>query len=667
MDSIAQANYWIIPGQQLFLLLAFLGTVLFAFIVWRRLRPLLAAQADPRWDRPAARLGRVVQYWLAQWRHPRFRYAGAMHILIFAGFLILASRAFTLLALGISDRFGVADSHGWFGIIREYATSVVFLCVVVATGRRVLLRPRRYPRSADAIFLLMLIAALMASDAAFEASSAALHGSMPAFGSLSWLIASSLLHRPTELLTNLYLIAYLSHNILFFVLLCYRPFGIQFHVETSLFQIYFAKLERGAVKPVRWGADEGRIDTLPSLGVKKLEDFTWKQLLDFYSCADCGRCSEFCPSHAVGRPLAPRSLTVRGRDEVFRQYPIFSRPKDGRALVGEVFSEEEVWSCTTCGSCEAECPLLVEYVDKIVDLRRGLVDDGKAPRSLHKPLKSLASRGNPFGKLEKKRAEWGHGCAPVVNGSGPVQTLYFVDSITSFDERAQAIGRATARLLGRMEVDFGILGDKEKDSGHDVRRFGEETLFQELRAHNTEAIRGSGASRLVTADPHAYNALRHEYRGVPPVEHISQTLARGVKTGQIRFNRIESGTYTYHDPCYLGRHNREYDAPRDVLDSIPGLRRVEMARSKDRSFCCGGGGLALFYEAKESERMGVRRVRMAAEAGASVIVTACPFCMANLEDAIKVSGLEGRMTAIDLAELADRQWIGPETPVECRS
>ena len=667
MNSIAQANYWIISGQDLFLTLDLLGAALFAFIVWRRLRPLLAAQADPRWDRPAVRLSRVVQYWLWQWRHPRFRYAGAMHILIFAGFLILASRAFTLLAIGISDRFVVEESHGWFAVLREYATTVVFFCVLAATGRRVLLRPKRYPRSADAVFLLMLIAVLMASDAAFEASSAVLHGLMPRTGSLAWLFSVNLHERSDDLLRTIYLSAYLTHNVLFFVLLCYRPFGIQFHVETSLFQIYFAKLERGAVKPVRLGIAEDRIDTLDSIGVKKLGDLTWKQMLDFYSCADCGRCSEFCPSHAVGRPLAPRALTVKGRDELFRQYPVFSRSKNGRALVGEVFSEEEIWSCTTCGSCEAECPLLVEYVDKIVDLRRGLVDDGKAPRSLHKPLKSLASRGNPFGKLEKKRAEWAQGYAPVVNGSGPVRTLYFVDSITSFDERAQAIGRATARLLGRLDVNFGILGDKEKDSGHDVRRFGEETLFLELRAHNTAAIRGSGAGRLVTADPHSYNALRHDYRDVPPVEHISQTLARGVRTGKVRFHRVDGDTYTYHDPCYLGRHNGEYDAPRDVLDSIPGLRRVEMTRSKDRSFCCGGGGLALFYEAKENERMGVRRVRMAAEAGASVIVTACPFCMANLEDAIKVSGLEGRMTAIDLAELADRQWIGPETPAECRS
>jgi Fe-S oxidoreductase len=234
--------------------------------------------------------------------------------------------------------------------------------------------------------------------------------------------------------------------------------------------------------------------------------------------------------------------------------------------------------------------------------------------------------------------------------------LYFVDSITSFDDRMQKIAQATARILQHTGTKFAILGPAEKDSGHEVRRFGEEMLFMALRDHNTEAIKASGVERIVTSDPHAYNALKHDYKDVPPVEHISQVLAREVKAGTIQFNPAEEDhVYTYHDPCYLGRHNTIYDDPRSVLDAIPGLKRVEMQRSRDRSFCCGGGGLMLFYEPKEEERMGVKRVQMAAEAGADVIVTACPFCMANIEDAIKTAGLEGKMRAIDLVELADQQ------------
>jgi Fe-S oxidoreductase len=337
------------------------------------------------------------------------------------------------------------------------------------------------------------------------------------------------------------------------------------------------------------------------------------------------------------------------------------RTQNGTPLVGTIYSDDEIWSCTTCGACEAECPLLVEYIDKVVDLRRGLVEDGRVPQSLQKPLKALESRGNPYGKLEKKRADWTRGTVPILGGNGRhAGTLYFADRITSYDDRIQAIGRAATRVLSYAGIDFGVLGAAERDSGSDVRRFGEETLFVSLRDRNTEAIRAAGVQHIVTADPHAFHALKHDYRDVPPVEHFSQVLARAIRTGKVRFQPLinSKDVYAYHDPCYLGRHNQVYDEPREVLDAIPGLKRIEMSRCRDRSFCCGGGGLALFYEPKEDERIGVMRVRMAADAGANVIVTACPFCMVNLEDAIKVAGLEGRMTAIDLAELAEKQITG---------
>ncbi len=244
----------------------------------------------------------------------------------------------------------------------------------------------------------------------------------------------------------------------------------------------------------------------------------------------------------------------------------------------------------------------------------------------------------------------------IADGKNGTSTLFFVDSVTSYDDRIQSIGRATARILSALGDDFAILGPAEKDSGHEVRRFGEELLFRSLRDQNSSAITRSGAKRIVTADPHAFNALKHDYVGIPPVEHISQLLAREVKAKRLQLTPLENSrdVYTFHDPCYLGRHNQVYDDPRQVLDAIPGLKRVEMARCRDRSFCCGGGGLMLFYEPKENERMGVLRVKMAADAGANVIVTACPFCMVNLEDAIKVSGMESRMRIIDLTELVEQ-------------
>jgi Fe-S oxidoreductase len=293
-----------------------------------------------------------------------------------------------------------------------------------------------------------------------------------------------------------------------------------------------------------------------------------------------------------------------------------------------------------------------------------MVDDGLVPQSLQKPLGALEKRGNPWGKMERKRADWTKEIAErtpvtVLDKKGKTaQTLYFVDSISSFDDRMQDIARATATILDAAGIEFGILGKAERDSGHEVRRFGEEMLFQDLKDRNTDAILNSGAERIVTADPHAYNALTHDYPDLPPVEHVSQTIVRSVNAGKIRLKPTENTgkTYVYHDPCYLGRHNGLYDDPREAIDAIPGLRRIEMEGDcRDRSFCCGGGGLMLFYEPEEDQRMGVRRVEMAKQSGANVIVTACPFCLVNIEDAIKVAGLEGEMEAIDLCELVAEQ------------
>ena len=703
IQSAAQVTSWLVTGRILFLTIHLLGVVCFSYIVAKRLVPLIRGERDFRFDRPWVRLGRVLQFWLGQWKHPRYRTAGTIHIFIFAGFLVLAIRAFSVLIVGVSENFVMPGLSGRAGpiynIITDYAATIVFLCMVIAVIRRLVFRPARYAvparygkgHTADAIFLLSLIALLMVADSLFAAAKAAAQSQpgqpvevLAAF-SLPWILRNALVSTPLPTLGRLYFGAYLVHELTFYFLLCYRPFGIQFHVETSLFNIYFAKLDREILKPVRWGVADEHLDEVKSFGVKTFEDFTWKHMLDFYSCADCGRCSDNCPANAVGRPLSPRFITIKARDYNFQHYPVLGRvsfgpANNGTALIGSkdsgsIYSEDEIWSCTTCGACEEECPLLVEYIDKIVDLRRGMIDEGNVPQSLQKPLKALESRGNPYGKMEKKKADWAHAkefqqsCrVKTLDHRNGAETLYFVDSITSYDDRMQAIGRATAKILSHVGENFGILGAAERYSGHEVRRFGEETLFMALRDHNVDAIKASGVRRIVTADPHAYNALKHDYKDVPPVEHISQVIAREVQAGKIKFNPVENenSVYAYHDPCYLGRHNQIYDDPREVLDAIPGLKRVEMTRSRDRSFCCGGGGLMLFYEPKEDQRMGVKRVKMAAEAGANVIVTACPFCMVNIEDAIKVAGFEGRMTAIDLAELVDQHIVRDVlVPIAC--
>ena len=412
---------WLVPGRGLFLTIHVLGVSCFFFIVAKRLVPLVRAQRDYRFDRPLTRLGRVSKFWLGQWKHPRYKFAGTVHILIFAGFILLALRAFSVLTIG-TEHFAVPGLNGrpghLYDVITDYAATVVFLCMVVAAIRRLVFKPARYAvpakygrgQTADAVFLLGLIAVLMVADSLFAASKAAgdLHRGQPAETlavlSLPWLFQIAIGTTSLATLWVLNVTAYLVHQVTFYFLLCYRPFGIQFHVETALFNIYFAKLDRGVVKPVRWGVSDEHLDQVKSFGVKTFEDFTWKHILDFYSCADCGRCADNCPANAVGRPLAPRFLTIKARDYAFQHYPVLGKSNNGKPLIGDIFSEDEIWSCTTCGACEEECPLLVEYIDKIVDLRRGMIDDGNVPQSIQKPLKALESRGNAYGKMEKKES-----------------------------------------------------------------------------------------------------------------------------------------------------------------------------------------------------------------------------------------------------------------------
>ncbi|MFO7556064.1 MAG: (Fe-S)-binding protein [Desulfobacterales bacterium] len=681
--SPAKATVLGIPTVIFSLIIPLVGVAVFTYIIAIRLKPMVKAFPDLRLDRLTVRFLKMLKYAVGQYRHPRYMDAGIIHIALFSGFIILSLRSVTLVLLGISDGYVLPGMGGMAGqvytVLKDIAGTIVLAACLVAMYRRLVVKPKRYAVPAkygkehtwEAVLVLMLITGLVTFDMAFEGSEFAAQIQrglkpdilVPVTG--TWMATHILMPLPVDMLQHIHVGAYFLHELTFFFFLCFLPMGKHFHVITSLPNVFLMKLDKGTVKPVRWGVTDEALDDLESFGVKKYEDFTWKHILDFYSCVDCGRCSDNCPANAVGRPLSPRFISIKCRNYSFNKYPLKGKPLDVNPFIGNVLEEDEIWSCTTCGACEQECPVFIEYIDKIVDVRRGLVDDGMVPQSLQKPLGALEKRGNPYGKMEKKRADWTGGLpedlnVKILGGKETADTLYFVDSITSYDDRIQDIGRATAKVLAAAGIDFGILGPSERDSGHEVRRFGEEMLFLELKDRNTEAINNTGANCIVTADPHAFNALKNDYKDIPPVEHISRTILKSIKSGVIRLKTVESSDkiYTYHDPCYLGRHNNLYDDPREVIDSIPGIHRVEMTKNcRDRSFCCGGGGLMLFYEPIEEKRMGQVRVEMAKAAGANVIVTACPFCMVNIEDAIKTSGFEGEMEAVDLVELVERHLV----------
>lgn len=681
--SPAKAAVLGIPTVIFSVLIPVIGIGIFAYIITLRLKPLVKASPDSRFDRLPCRFLKMLKYAVGQYRHPRYLLAGVIHIVLFTGFVILSLRSITLVLIGISDGYVLPFLSGTAGhiytVLKDVAATSVLAACLIAMVRRGILKPDRYAVPArygkdhawEAILVLLLITGLVTCDMMFEGTQAAallqqgLKTEILTPGTGTWAATNMLGHTPFETLQDLHLGAYFLHEIIFFFFLCFLPFGKHFHVITSLPNVFFMKLDKGSIKPVRWGVADDALDELDSFGVKTFEDFTWKHMLDFYSCADCGRCSDNCPANAVGRPLSPRFISIKCRDVAFTKYPLLRTADKSKELMGGVLEEDEIWSCTTCGACEEECPLFIEYIDKIVDVRRGMVDDGIVPQSLQKPLRALEKRGNPYGKTEKKRSDWikelpEDMSVKIIKKEEAADTLYFVDSITSYDDRIQDIGRATALILDAADINFGILGPGERDSGHEVKRFGEEMLFQDLRDRNTDAILKTGIKKIVTADPHAFNGLKNDYNDLPPIEHISQTIIRCIKSGKIRLKHVEDPdkVYTYHDPCYLGRHNNLYNEPREAIDSIPGIKRVEMAANcRDRSFCCGGGGLMLFYEPIEEKRMGQVRVEMAKDAGANMIVTACPFCMVNIEDAIKTSGLEGKMEAIDLVELIHRHMI----------
>ncbi|WP_300669356.1 (Fe-S)-binding protein [Desulfoluna sp.] len=669
-----------IPGWLISFLYVVVGVGLFAYIIAKRLAPLVKAAPDnSRFANIPARLKNIAVVWLGQIKQPRYMFAGVLHMMIFFGFLTLALRTCSLVVIGMFPDFALpglaADQPvgAVYNVLKDYAATIVFFACLVAAIRRGVFKPARYAvpkelghdHTAEAVFVCCIIMGLMVTESLFEAVLvAAGHDAFLPPLTLAWAFAHLFAGAPHGLLQVLHIVSYYCHDTLFFFFLCFLPMGKHFHVITSLFNVAFMRVQRGNIKPMVYGITAEGLDDLKSFGVKKIEDFTWKHMLDFYTCADCGRCSDQCPANLVGRPLSPRFITIKARDLMFKNYPLRGEMKKSEPLIGSIFTAEEIWSCTTCGACEQECPLGIEYIDKIVDLRRGLVDEGEVPQTLQKPLKALGKRGNPWGKVEKKRADWAKDkefaaeCnVKIVENGDTSDTLYFVDSITSYDDRMINIARCTSKILDTVQEDFCILGKQEKDSGNEVVRFGEEMLFQQLKSENIDAINESGAKKVVTSDPHAYNALKNDYPELElPVEHISEVIVKKVKDGTLKLKSVEDPTkvYTYHDPCYLGRHNGLYEAPRNAMTAIPGLKLVEMEKNRDRALCCSGGGLNLFYEPEENERMAVLRVQMAHDAGANVIVCACPFCMVNMEDAIKVAGLDDQLEAIELTELIEQ-------------
>lgn len=594
-----------VPGVLILWVAAAVSLTLFATRVWKYVAVLRKARGEVRWDRPAQRLWRFVEHVLLQRKFVREPWIGAAHLILFWAFVCYATTFWWNLLRGLFPMLPIpyAEQAPVVGKVLEWSGIVGLVALAVAAVRRYVFTPERLTRSADATRILILIAVVLGSylAGAFATSDEVRHA--------AWWV---------HMLTVLGFLAYL-------------PYSKHMHLLAAPFSVLFTSLERTGMPA-------------PSDGAVKREEFTWRQLFSGLACAECGRCDRECPAFQSGYPLSPKELMEHVKRLV-------------RGDGGPPMDAAAIWSCTTCMACMERCMCFNEHLPLIIEMRRRLVAEGAVDASLQEALMKLNRYGNSFGLPARARPKWTQGLpAPVKDArKEAVEYLWFVGDYAAFDPRVQPATRAMARLLQAAGVSFGALAEAEMNSGNDARRTGEEGLFEVLMEKNLAAIGKVSCQWILSTDPHSLHALKNEYRwrnGHGRVIHHSELLASLLSGGKLSPQRRLEGKVTYHDPCYLGRYNGIYDAPRRVLTSL-GLELVEMPRRRERAFCCGAGGGRIWMEdtVKVAERPAEARVREAAATGAATLVVACPKDLVMFQDAIKTTGLEGKLQVRELADL----------------
>jgi Fe-S oxidoreductase len=629
---------------------------------------------------------------LLKWTIP-----GTAHFFTMWGFTILLLTIIEAYGDLFTKRFHIPGIGQWpaIGFLEDFFIVAVLVAIVTFSVIRVKNAPKRKDRwsrfygshTGAAWAVLAFIGAVMVTLLLYRGAQADTKPDQ--FPYDNWAFASHLVakalhplgHGVNSVLVTVFLLLNIAVIVGFLVFVSYSK---HLHIFIAPINVAFSRRPRalGALDKTP-DMDMENVDEDTVFGVGMIEHFTWKQMLDFATCTECGRCQSVCPAWNTEKPLSPKLLIMGLRDNMFSSSarllatPSSSDGEGGAAaeepqtLVPFTIDPDVLWSCTTCGSCVEQCPVDIEHIDAIVDMRRyEVLMESRFPSEAGLMLRNIENQGDPWGLGQSKRTEWTQSLdfeIPVVTGTIPddVEYLYWVGCAGALDERARKGVQATARMLHRAGVTFAILGPKESCTGDPARRLGNEYLYQEQGKQNVATLTEAGAKKIIATCPHCFNSIKNEYPALGgnfEVIHHAELLEHLVTAGKLVPGAGYQGTVTYHDPCYLGRHNRIFDQPRTVIDAIPGATQVEMKRCRERGFCCGAGGARMWLEESIGTRVNMDRTAEALGTGADVVSTACPYCMIMLDDAVRANAKEDEVRVLDLSQLVEESLLAGVTP-----
>ena len=656
------------------LLLGFAAAGLTVFWLFRYVA-IGKTDARTRVDELPPRVQAFAVYVLGQARVVR-EFGGFLHFFIFWGFLVLQVETFEYFIRGFYGdfRFGMLMGQAPYHVtlfLQDVFGMLVFLAILIAFVRRVVLKPDHVPLSNDALVILGLIGGLMITKFLAHGAEIAYYPAGLAAGELGWnpswtpvaLATSYLLAGgplPAEAadtgaawLKVVYGVNYMLHIGIVVFFANYIPRGKHLHLLGAMPNVFFKKLEPiGTVYPIDFENEEAE-----TFGAAKIEDLTWKQLLDTYACTECGRCEHYCPAFNTGKELNPMMIIHKLKDHIKEKgQRVYKegKPDEYPPLAGGIISKEELMACTTCGACVANCPVFIEHVDTIIDMRRYLVlTEADISPEVTRTFKNIENASNPWGVPASKRADWAEGLdIPLLSELGRVPDyLFWVGCAGSFDDRQKKVTKATAKILRAAGVDFAILGPEEGCTGDPARRIGNEYLYYMQAQQNVETLNGYKITKIITTCPHCFHTMGKEYAqlgGHYEVVHHTKLLNDLLRQGRIKV-RAMSKSIAYHDSCYIGRWNEDYDNPREALAQIPGVMVREMEWNRRKALCCGAGGGQMWMEEHHGKRVNLHRADMAIATQADALVVNCPFCMTMLTDGL--AQRDNDMPTMDLAEV----------------